>query len=102
MGIDTPETGVSPSDKRKSKERKRLQTLIEAALEKSLESGEDDSGVEMLRSIQQGSEVTPETVTEGSAPAEEEPMMTESVVEETPMEEPAAEGSGLMSRGGAV
>ena len=29
-------------------------------------------------------------------------MMTESVVEETPMEEPAAEGSGLMSRGGAV
>jgi|TARA_R110000772_G_scaffold155879_1_gene266968 hypothetical protein len=101
-GIDTPETGVSPSDKRKSKERKRLQTLIEAALEKSLESGEDDSGVEMLRSIQQGSEVTPETVTEGSAPAEKEPMMTESVVEETPMEEPAAEGSGLMSRGGAV
>ena len=99
-GIETPETGVTPSEKRKSKERKRLQTLIDAALEKSLEEGADDAGVEMLRSIQQGAEVTPETVTEGSAPAEEEPMMDE----ETPMEEPIAEteSGGLMSRGGAV
>jgi hypothetical protein len=105
-GITTPETGVSPSDKRKAKERKRLQKLIDAAIEKSLKDGEEDAGIEMLRAIQEGSEVTPETVTEGSS-AGEEPVPQEAAPEESTevMEEPMpteSEGNGLMSRGGPV
>jgi hypothetical protein len=106
-GITTPETGVSPSDKRKAKERKRLQKLIDAAIEESLEEGEEDAGIEMLRAIQEGSEVTPETVTEGSS-AEEELVPQEAAPEVVPeesaeaMKEPMPaepEGNGLMSRG---
>ena len=70
-GIDAPDTGVDPNEVSKGKERKRLQLLIDDAIDKGLKDGEDDSGIELLRSIKEGSEATPETAIEGSAPAEE-------------------------------
>jgi|TARA_R110000782_G_scaffold129906_1_gene221538 hypothetical protein len=87
-GIDAPETGADPNEVSKGKERKRLQLLIDDAIDKGLESGEDDSGIELLRSIKEGAAVTPETATEGDAP-------TETIEESMPMEEPSV---GLMSR----
>ena len=81
-GIDAPEKGADPNEVSKEKERKTLQLLIDDAIDKGLEDGEDDSGVELLRSIKEGAEVTPETAAEG-------PVSTEEI------EEPSA---GLMSR----
>ena len=98
-GIKTPETNVDPSEKRKDKERKRLQMLIDSAIDNALEGGEDDAGVEMLRDIKEGAELTPETVKDAEPMEEEMPM--EAIAEEEEAAMPADEGNGLMSRGAA-
>ena len=99
-GIKTPETNVDPSEKRKDKERKRLQMLIDSAIDNALEGGEDDAGVEMLRDIKEGAELTPETVKDAE-PMEEEMPMEAIAEEEEEAAMPADEGNGLMSRGAA-
>lgn len=87
-GIDTPETPVSYEQVATVKEKQRLQTVLETALEDAIAEGAspDDTGVAMLQETIAATEA--EMPTEEAAPVEEMPA--------------PAKGKGLMSRGGNV
>lgn len=97
MGIDTPETSVSFEERATAKEKQRLKTLFEAAVEKGLKEGNpDDPGVALLQEA---------VGTMGGEP-QDEPMMGDAPVEAEQKEEVtpevAPQGAGLMARRGTV
>ncbi|MCP4493071.1 MAG: hypothetical protein GY820_38100 [Gammaproteobacteria bacterium] len=98
MGVDTPETPVSFEERSTAKEKQRLKTLFEAAVEKGLKEGSpDDPGVAFLQ----------EAVDTMDGEPQDEPMMDEAPVEEPQQEEQEAlpvapQGAGLMARRGTV
>ncbi len=96
MGIDTPETSVSFEERATAKEKQRLKTLFEAAVEKGLKEGApDDPGVAFLQ----------EAVDTMGGEPQDEPMMGDAPVEAEQEEvtpEVAPQGAGLMARRGTV
>jgi len=97
MGIDTPETSVSFEERATAKEKQRLKTLFEAAVEKGLKEGNpNDPGVALLQEA---------VGTMGGEP-QDEPMMGDAPVEAEQEEEVtpevAPQGAGLMARRGTV
>lgn len=99
MGVDTPETPVSFEERSTTKEKQRLKTLFEAAVESGLKEGSpDDPGVAFLQ----------EAVDTMDGEPQDEPMMDEAPVEEPQQEEEqealpvAPQGAGLMARRGTV
>lgn len=90
MGIDAPDEPVSFKERATAKEKARLKTLLEAAVEKGLKDGSpDDPGTALLQEMS------------GSAPTEmeEAPVEPQGEPEMTP---PEPQGAGLMARRGTV